>query len=270
MKRQWIRKYSVFINNFPSEVVIDDLRIIFKIIKTRQISSNKCNLKIYNLKPETRAIFEGEDVRLTLEAGYQDESGLIFKGNVKRSSFKKVGPDWITDILIADGDKALREVNFQKSYVAGIDIKNVISDIVDKMKSEGRVISKSLKNISSEILQKGLSVTGIAEEILDKLIDKQGLEVHIQNEEIVFVDPKGDIGRPEINITPETGLIGSPIRREKNGIQFESLINHNMIPGSLINLKSKDINGLFVIRKQSIQGDSQGNPWFMKSEGIPR
>lgn len=257
-----------------------NVRISFDIIKNNAVQANKAKIRIYNLSKESRRFLNENDfpgkIQLTLEVGYI-KTGLkvLFIGDVERSSYKRTGPDWITEIECKDGLQAIQEVKLDKSYAgdATVNIQTVVQDIYKELKDKARVNVDTIKahlaeKVDSEKLDWGLNIQGLAMKSLETLLAKQGKETSIQNNALAIAEPK-DKTRA-ITISPETGMIGSPVTREK-GIEFKALINPILQPSGETNsifLLSEGFNSIYRVRSLKFKGDTHDNPWFMQGVAI--
>ena len=66
-------------------------------------------------------------------------------------------------------------------------------------------------------------------------------------------------------LSPSSGLILSPEKTEK-GIKAQCLLRHEIHTGSLIQIESENINGLFLITNVTHEGDSDGDKWYTNIE----
>ena len=250
-------------------VKITKLRITFVIGKTSDSNANTSKIKVYNLNERSRTILEqGGDLVAILEAGYTG-TGLevLFKGEIDKSQFGRVGPDWVTTIFVKDGSTAITKTHFEKSYAGPVDLKAIAEDITRTLRNEADIIVKDLKNLSSDIVQNGFSANGLASRILDNIVEKQGLEWSIQNGELQIIAPDSSDDEA-IVLTPETGLIGSPVKRE-DGVEFRALLQPKVKPGGAVKIESRNLNGLFRIRQAQFKGDTHGTPWFVTAVAVP-
>jgi hypothetical protein len=256
---------------------IGNARISFDVIKDTEL--NKAKIKIFNLAEDSRKFLdkiEGlGDIQVILEVGYRDLGlQVLFIGDVERTNYNKVGPDWITEIVSSDGGKANKEVTFDKSYAGDvkIDMQTIIKDILETVKDKARVNIDTLLNqikqkVKSEKLDWGLNAQGLATKTLKSLLAKQGKEFSIQNNNAEIQGPEEKVNTDRaISINVNTGMIGSPVQREK-GVEFKALINPSLKPMgdvSTVLLNSSGINGIYRVRKLRFTGDTHGNNWFMK------
>jgi len=257
-----------------NHIKVIGLRVAFEIEKTSESTPNPAKITIYNLGAQNWTILEStEPMVISLEVGYGDSLKEIFYGDITKSSFTRQGPDSVAVIEADDGGQAIREARIDKSYKAGVSLKTVIKDVVTTLKDAGRVaIDQVLTKLKSDDLedkktQTGLSISGASKDIMSKMMGIFGLEWHIQDNELKILEPTGNDGEEKVILTPKTGLIGTPIRRD-NGIEFTALIQPNIIPGRLVKIESTNINGDFRVRKAKFIGDNYDQPWYITAEAI--
>ena len=264
----WKRKANVIFGVKGEQgVKVSGLRIIFDIDKTPESVPNTAKISIYNLNETNRDLLKNEEnLFIILEVGYGDEIDQLWIGDIKRSSTGRVGADFVTSIESEDGGQAIREARIDKSYAPGVDLKTVIQDVANTMRDAGNVVVGTLSRVKSEVAQNGLTISGISKVIMDDLIEKQDLEWSIQDNEVLFLEPEQDTGEEVVLLTPQTGLIGSPISREK-GIGFKALIQTTKIrPGRPVKIQSRQFDGLYRVNKAKYQGDTHEKPWYITGE----
>ncbi len=257
---------------------LSNARISFDVIKNNK--QNKAKVRIYNLA-ESSCQFLNEndslgDIQLTLEVGYVTQGiKTLFIGDVERSLHMRKGADWITEMECKDGGQASQSVVLDKSYAGDVkvDIQTVVQDIYKKLKDEAQINVDTIKahiaeKVASQKLDWGLNIQGLAMKTLETLLGKQGKEVSIQNNSLAIAAPTEKTRA--ITISPATGMIGSPVSREK-GIEFKSLINPDLAPSGETNsifLLSDGFNSIYRVRSLKFKGDTHDNPWFMHGVAI--
>lgn len=290
MSDLWLRQAAVIfgpkggtgIKIFSGVEPHGNARISFDIIKNTE--QNKAKIRIYNLAEKSREFLNENDslgdIQATLEAGYKPQGlKVLFIGDVERSSYKRSGPDWITEIECKDGGQANQEVHFDKSYAGDVkvDIQTIVKDLVDQLREKAQVNVDNImahikEKVKSEKIDWGLNIQGLAMKTLKMLLGKQGKEVSIQNNNIEIAEPTEKESKNEraITISVTTGMIGSPTMREK-GIEFKSLINPVLSPAGQISsvfLNSKGFNSIYRVRSIKFKGDTHDNPWYMQGVAI--
>lgn len=269
----WGRYAAVTLGNRVSGRAIkyDRLKIVFQVDKTSESNANTAKISIYNLSAEGRARAEEEKAFVLLEAGYETGFGQIFAGDVTRAYISRQGADWVVTVECGDGAEALRSAHVDKSYAPGTDYQNIIRDVAQSLVDQGKIVIGSILGTRSEKTQTGLSVSGQSQAVLDDLTKKQGLEWSIQDETLQILPRDKDIGRTAVLLTPDTGLIGSPIRREVEGgagVEFKALLVPDIFPGRLVRIESRQLDGLFKVRKAAYSGDTHGQNWYVSGTGV--
>lgn len=246
------------------------LRIQFQIEKTSESNSNTSRITIFNLNRENRAFVEQENLDAFLSAGYtpQGQESLveaIFQGDIKKGKVenKLSGSDWQTTFEVGDGERALVETKFNKSFAKGANLEAVIGEVAESFE---KPIS-TIKGIKNKVFKNGLTLSGSSKDIMDQLSAEAEVEFSIQDDEVVVLPANEDDGEESQFISRDTGLIGSPIKREK-GIEFVSALNPKLRPGRKVRIESKFINGDFRIRKVVHDGDTHEGPWQSKCEAV--
>jgi len=242
------------------------LRLKFKIIKTSESAPNKSSVQIYNLSNETRGQAEKKDQVFILTAGFQTNEEVIFSGDVARVITELDGPDFVTTFEAGDGEKAYQSSRVDISFQQGANIKDVFNTLVS---SFGKSI-KDVSSIPSQNIINGISLTGLSRKHLDELTKKFGLEWSIQNDSIQILKKNKFTKEEAILLTPSTGLVGIPKKKEDGSLDLVSLLQPQIKPGRLIQVESRFVTGVFVCRKVTHSGDTHGTDWYSQIEAVAR
>lgn len=245
----------------------EGLRIALDVTRTLTKQANRASARIYNLSEDTRARLEGQQPRLTIEAGYEDTTAGIFIGNKATVVSSKKGVDAITTISASDGRIGLdKRVNLSfakntKGQTIVESLKNQASELFSEIK-KGTGFSEAFDKV---VLKNGFNFEGKFGEAVQALADDAGLELSIQSGEIVLLGAKEAFSQPGIVLSPGSGLIGTPTRvfdpkRPKAFIlQGRSLLMPGLTPGRRIQLFSGVHDGaVFKIIKVHHRGDTHG------------
>lgn len=258
-------------------VVLDQLRIAFRVSKSQKPEANDINLTVYNLSPSTRTRFETTDNRVVLKAGYLDQGlSLLAIGDIVKGSTEYNHPDVVTTIEAKDGGKALRDARASLSYKANVPAKNIIQDLVDLLGVDNVEIGPDL----SGTFPHGWSFYGQAREGLSKLAANFGFDWSVQNNTVQITEKRKPSGRQAIVLTPQSGLIGSPSRIDKTdsnqtkakeppGLKVQCLLNPALIPGDPVVIESRDYpRATYRITKVTHVGDTHGSDWTSTVEVV--
>lgn len=242
-----------------------DLRIVFDIKKTSNSEPNKGKIQIYNLTKASQTLAEKKangTLFLKLYAGYGDKLETIFTGDINTSLTRRDGGDVITEFECGDGETQYQETVVNKSFSPGVNFKDVLSTAA---KSFGLPIN-SISGVKDEQFINGLSVSGQSKNVMDDLTKKQGLKWSIQNGALQVTGPDGKVEGRMVVLRADTGLIGSPKKKDKGAFEFISLLQPKIFPGCLVRLESKFLKGDFVAKTVIHKGDSVEGDYFTTVE----
>lgn len=248
------------------------LRIAFKVERDRKPEPNKNECQIYNLSAESRSKIKKGDL-LTIEAGYVDNLGQIFQGQVRTVSHLQQGPDWITKISAGDSETQHRTARCSESFKAGTKVSAVLQKLVDaygvKIGNANEMIKR--KAAINEYLN-GKVLSGRVADQLEKILEDVGLEYSIQSGALQVVEIGKALDGAAVRLDPTCGLVGSPELSEmgkdkKVIIKIRSLMQPQIEPARLIDLQSETHTGLVRADKVSHVGDTFAQPWYTEIEG---
>ncbi len=279
----WGTKPGVYFVEQGDGVILEGMRVQFKIEKTLKAEPNKCEITITNLAERTRAALGLSAMRVRLEAGYS-ETGLrlLFVGDVKPGSGSKiVGPAWETKLLLGDGIRSFANARVSRSYKPGTPTLTILRDVASSLQlafpPEIAADPKLLAQLST-----GEVITGFASDELSRLLGPYGYTWSIQNSQLVIVSDEGTRPGQEREISQETGLVGSPEfehpgKPSKKGkskkplrVKAKTLLYPELIPGGKVRLRSQALDGLYgKIFTVTHEGDTHGNAWYTETEVVP-
>lgn len=221
-------------------------------------ASNECHLQIYNLNKSKRQQMYHDRYRpdkvifLEILAGYGQNLSLIFRGKVLQSYSYMQGNDMITDIealdigfmsYIKDG----RNINYTSMTLeAGTSKKEAIERIQADME-EGSQIG-AIGSIGNVTYQTPVSFLGNSIFTLDTIT---GGHIFVDLGKINVLSDKEviDIGQVPV-INAETGLLGTPMRREGQ-LEVDILFEPSYIVGQAVALETatgvQEFNGVFKV-----------------------
>ena len=264
---QRVTRVSFGLANEPFTVVTK-LFTQFDVEKTSEKKPNKTRIQITNLNETSRSTLEQKNVIVRLEAGYGDQLDELFIGNIGKGWSERSNHDWVTNIEAGDGQDAFKSAQINTTLGPGVNTKQVLETLATAL---GKGIGAIKGVIETDIFQNGITLTGDVEARIDEITDKMGLEWSIQDDKLQVLPP--DVPSEEIGIllTPETGLLGSPVRREeakKGGkfIEFTSLLRAQIKPGISLQIQSREVDGFFKIRKATYSGDNRKGPFEVRCE----
>lgn len=260
---------------------IEDLQVEFDVQRSTKSKMNQTKVSVYNLSESSRNLiksFEQKNGFITLSAGYRD-SGVsqIFIGNiVKLETFKK-DADIVTEITCADGHAAVKDSVTNRRFPEKSTLKSIIETIAtqDMNLSIGEVLGKNL----NKVFENGLTVEGNSYKYLKNVSEMHQLQLSIQNNSLTVLPNQGTSARAAINISKDTGILGSPqftgqsasetsdTKNPKSGIRLDHILLPSAIPGRIMIVNSQFASGSYKIESVSHRGSFRGSSWTTSIEG---
>ena len=235
---------------------------------------------VNNLSATSRTGIQKNQV-VILNAGYEDDMGVLFVGQVASCSHKQNGVEWQTKITATAALDQWLNTQINKTYAENTKAEDIVRDLLNIFGLEvgvfhlvenvvyprGRVCSGKLKDILAEI---------VVNECKSRLL--------IRANQIIINNPADGVTKGSL-LTPDTGLlfqsddsntttVESPQMKgadaeakaaEENTWKRQCLLNYRMGPGDQIQIQSRDLNGKFL----SVSGKHKGTPtgtWLTEIE----
>lgn len=272
------------------------LDIKFKVETTTKKDPNKIDVDVYNLNPSHRAELLKQSgsqvskstrkpVPVVLEAGYADDRGVIFRGELRNLTGKTDGSDKTITLSGSDSGHMFNVADIQKSFAPGTRIFTVVQACANAMGVGLGNLSKFSNLTIPDIgttFSEGYSLSGSAEIALDGLLFSAGLAWSVQKGVLQVRKSHEPVDDDCYQLSADTGLIGTPepeidatvipttsgapknpIGAKRTGlIKVRTLLIHQLYPGAKIDLQSDTFKGGFQITQVIYTGDSAGDEWY--------
>ncbi len=267
---QYLRRVKLTVTGAGGGLDLSKMRIRFKVRAADVESPNNADIRIYNLSKSTVDQIIEEFKEIQLEAGYEFNQGLIFKGTLKwyRYGREPNGVDTYLDLLAADGDIPYNQAFISKSFEAGMTGRERIEEITKTMQEKGLGSSPTIAvpptggiipSTRGKVMF-GMSRVNLAREVL-----AMQSTWSIQNNELVVIDKTGYLPGEAVVLTGQSGLIGRP-EQTIDGIKAKCLINPKIKVGGLVKLDNASINrNASVTPSTPVVYDSYTNMQFTAS-----
>jgi hypothetical protein len=255
--------------------LIDGLRIGFKIEKTVKGDPNIAQIMIYGLKASTRNGIKANRDVIILQAGYTDAPDLerlacsmdIFDVRVAVQQ-----PEVITTIICGDGMNKLRNEKLSVSFKGGITVKEIVRTLASNIGATLR----NLASVDDAQYVNGFSEAGPPGDLFDKLAGRVNANWSFQNGELEFAPKDAPNTQIFVTIDETTGMVGTPIRRNKvgpvnvpsikDGWIVRSLLNPAIEPNARVLIRSDVVNAVFRAVTVRHVGDTDGQEWYTEVE----
>lgn len=264
------------LNTYSANVYeVELLRFSFKVTKNLRKEPNTASIIVTNLSEQTRAELQGKVLRVALQAGYGDDTAVIFLGDSRDVDHDQKGADWETKIECGDGERGLRHGRVSDSFKAGTPVASVVRKFADSMGVDVRFAAGFLSELTGKQYVSGYAAHGRASRELDRVLKGLGYEWSIQDNQLQILKPGASTTELAVELTPETGLIGSPAMSspEKKGqkpvIRARSLLQPGIRPGRRVVIRSSAHDGVFRVTKVTHTGDTAGGDFYSDLEGEP-
>lgn len=267
-------------------VFTDPLRIEFRATKTALASPPMAEITLWNLSPEieTKLLMEGSQI--TLEAGYEDSCGVIYKGVIIQPiRGKKNTTDFYTKFICLSEDHFWNLAFTEGTIAPNVKRKELVKQILRSTYNTGGLEIEDLDipdtnavDGSSTALERPKVLFGNPRDYIRNAAKMSNTSPYIEDNKLKFLafDDTPPKFAHEVNI--ETGMVGEPTQSNEY-LNVQVLLNPNMKIGEYIHIDNKkvlvqqlsdirdhvwllDRDGLYKIIGIEYVGDSRGNTWY--------
>ena len=266
-------------------ITIENAKIQFEIVKSKNAKENTAKLEIYNLAPSTRKLITEQDALVRIFAGYANNKGLIEigQGDISKIKHNRDKTEVVTEVYMAEGLRKIRDNPLSISFSSKSKLKlgNVLDNL--RTKSNNQFVFRLIDVDESKTIDNGYSDLGSLDQILNNLAIQFGFEWSVQNGIITIKGTKKSLSSEIMFLTPKNGLILHPEsvkqvsrRLEKSSItkqdrkinSVQALLQPHLQVNDIIAIESQDLNGKYEIQKITHKGDTRGNDWYSDMEVI--
>lgn len=264
--KQYRRACQLIVGTDGNGLLISDLRVKFEIVKTVKSAPNTAIIRIYNLNPNNEALIKNEYDEVILNAGYEGNIQLLFRGNIKRTFHYRETNDRITQIECGDGDDDFANATMNETIAAGTTTSQLIDRAVSSFANIGGT-QKGIIQISDSSRLRGKVLTGMTRDILSNIAQEQGVNWSIQDGNLQMVGTNSLLPNEAIVISSDTGLLYSPEINDK-GVGVRCLLNPLIAINAAVKLDNSNIK--LKTRRQTALGSvrDQGETVALDPNGI--
>lgn len=246
--------------------------IKFAIKRNLKAQPNTCDLTVYNLNAAHRSLIEQMKVaRVQVEAGYVNGTSVLYSGDLRTSLSVWEGPTAVTALSSGDGEKAIRtarvKVSVRKGSSTGDVLKAIASALGVGQGNLNSAVSKLQAAGFSSLFTMGTVLTGSASREMSSICRSSGLTWSIQNGVLQLLPLRTYLDGTAINLSPQTGMIGSPTVDNDGIMSVKMLLMPDVIPGRKIVIKSDRLQGQYRIEEVNSSGDTSGQDWYHDIKG---
>jgi hypothetical protein len=241
-------------------------RIVFNVLLTAQRSANKATISLANLDVESIGILDSDGAVVTLSAGFEALSGLIFQGSIAKRGVTtersdqpirstvstRDGATRITTIEAGEGEFELQNTRVNHSFSRRTTNRVIFQQLADDLNLT--LFDASLIDLLT--YSGGWPYQGRASGALDSLVRDIGAQWSIQAGQLLILKPNQNTAETVYVISPQSGLLGVP-SKTKDGIELTTLLLAPLRPGRRIQVESNTVSGLYRIDEVNHKGDTR-------------
>lgn len=287
MSRNWLREWSVTVDG---KQINPELRVRFHAELHSLQAPSILDLTVSNMAHEPALAMKNTVGKsIVLEAGYQENSGIIFGGQIKRvlANIRENQTDTAVAFYASGREQAYRYGHINKTLKAGSTGMDVYQALLKSLSTfgvvNGNIPEDALKKIK---FPRAHVLYGDTTHHLRKLAQDVNAQHHYGQNGQLHVTPADYAGKGgPIKINSNTGMIGLPVDQEI-GIIVTFLINPDVQIGSKVKINQADIqeappiilnddfpdrdrrfvprtsDGVYVVVGVTWDGDTRGNEWY--------
>lgn len=281
-----------------NSIDLSNLRIKFSIKRTDSATPNSADIRVYNvsdttalallaaLTPETDGILQNTIGQVILQAGYNNDFGVIFQGNIWQIILgRESATDTFVDIIAGDGANAYNFAIMNNTIDVSANQGTTQSDQVNAIASVTKPLGVDLgyvQNLAGSSLPRGKVMYGNANKYLRAVSQNTNQTWSIQNGKINFIPVNSYLPGTVVTLTSKTGLIGTP-QQTNVGLNIKCLINPFIQVGTLVNINEASVaqfkidpsakgtanlpaprtqDGIYYVMTIEHSGDTRGQEWY--------
>lgn len=293
MARQYDRYCKVTLEG-AGTLDVSMMRCRFQVTHYESQTPANAEVYIYNLARSTEQKIEKEYSSITIEAGYQEQYGIIFKGEIIQKRTGRENPvDTYINIIARSADQGNGYAVVNKTLQKGHTKNDMLQEILKSFQQYGisaGYISEKIKSDQTKS-PRGAALFGMARERLRELCQGSDCVFSLRNQQVQILGNAETVPGGTIVLNSQTGMIG---RAEQTieGVVVKSLLNPAIHNGVLIQINERSINkaafsvrpgdegvnqiladniatdGMYKALFVDHYGDTRGVPWYSETTCI--
>ena len=269
----WMRAGTLQVG--PFKYSLDDLAFEFSVPFEDSEQLMIAEVTIYNLSEATRgSIQKGHPV--IINAGYENDIGVIFVGQVSEISSTHKGLEWVTKIKATEAMDVWLSAKVNKTYKEGIDALSIIKDLLHIFGMEVSRIELAV----NKRYPRGKVCNGPVREVLKSIVMSDCKSIFlIRHSKVIIRNPNNGTNLG-VFLSPGTGLLATNSKEshqtnitapqdtqktaeqrsaEAHRFSREALLNYRIAPGDVIRIQDSALNGEFVVKNGWHKGSKRGD-----------
>ena len=246
-------------------------------------NTNQIQLSIYNLGPDSRALIQAKvGTKIAIYAGYGDNPRQIALGDIIwANTHKESDASYVTEIIAGDSHFALSNGEISTSFSGQVSYKTIFNALFSKLEEQD--IFQAVVQIPDGGFSNGYVLHGSPFIELSNLCKKLNLSFNVVGGGMYILPLGTDTGAPVIDVSEDTGMIGIPevqppgiigVQQNtvpvnpENDVSFTHLLRADLSLSQRVRIKSKFINGEYVIGRNVFDFDSWSGPFYNRCQAF--
>jgi len=201
------RQVSVVVGSLSGGLDLTGQRFEATITKSRIQYPNTAIISIHNLKPSTRQQIKNEFTNIFVQAGYGDNTAIVFSGSIRNAVDRRDGTSIILDVYAGDGDLDYQTAVINTTLEAGAFAQDVLDAIIDTFKEVSLGSALGLDGL--EAYRRPVVLNGSSKDELNKFAQTFNLAWSIQDGKLQIAPLATPIPTSFV-FSQENGLLASP------------------------------------------------------------
>jgi len=242
MTQNWIRYCKVTVGDISLD--LSDMQVRFEVHQDTLQSPNVADIWIYNLSESlAQQMKASEKAVVTLDAGYQENHGEIFRGTlIQAIKGKENATDTFVWLHCGDGDRGYNWAHTNTTLDAGCTPKDIVQACLKPMKKFGIEEGFIDPNFGGGLkYPTPVPLFGMSRDILRMITRSFQSTWSMQHQQLDIVADSGTKPGAAVVLNSQTGLIGIPFETE-DGVNVRCLINPNIRVNTILQIDQGSIN----------------------------
>lgn len=254
----------------PGNSTNDQLFVDFRVVRGISSTANSAEIGIWNLSESTRNSVGKEFDDIILEAGYANNVGVIFRGQIRDVEHIVYENGVRTAIYAGDGDAAFRSATVSVTVEPGATAEDVVGAVYETFEREGVTRGEWEFPKDMRTYRRPYSMVGPSAREMDTLGRTNKFYWNIQNNAMEILPADGFLPGA-VFLSEYSGLVGSPTITD-NGVKVRATMNPGIRPNRTIvvdakTLKLNAISGTYRVGNAEYYGDNRDGPFFIDIQG---
>lgn len=228
------------------------LRVRFLVKKGVELGFNTAFIRVTNPNPSTarslvQLVAQPElNPPITIDAGYEDNHGVIFHGQIKQAIYGRESPtDTLLQLVCSTFDMEYNHGVINKSLAAGSTMMDHFNQAITAMAAVSQTsigvgyIDPAL-NISQPVYPKSVQLFGMARNTLWRIARSKQANVFDDQDKIHLLGYANTMPGSPVVLNSQTGLVGMPTL-DAGGLMARSLLNPSIRIGCVVQIAQSQI-----------------------------